>query len=66
MVVVDKLSKDAHFIPIKSTYKYVSIADIFMKEIFRIHGVPKAIVLDRDLKFTLINELHKPPYSRHP
>ena len=44
MVIVDKLSKASHFIPIKSTYKVVNISDIFMKEIFRIHGVPKVIV----------------------
>ena len=31
MVVVDKLSKETHFIPVKSTYKVVYIADIFMK-----------------------------------
>ena len=31
MVVVDKLSKETHFIPVKSTYKYVNIVDIFMK-----------------------------------
>ena len=31
MVVVDKLSKAAQFIPVKSTYKAVNIADIFMK-----------------------------------
>ena len=31
MVVVDKLSKDAHFIHVKSTYKDVNITDIFMK-----------------------------------
>ena len=52
MVVVDKLIKDAHFIPFKSTHKAVNIAYIFMKEIFMIHGVPKAIVLDKDAKFT--------------
>ena len=52
MVVVDKLSKAAHFIPIKSTYKVVNIAYIFMKEIFKLHGVPKVIVSDRDAKFT--------------
>ena len=52
MVVVDKLSKEAHFIFVKSTYKVVNIAYIFMKEIFKLHGVPKAIVLDRDAKFT--------------
>ena len=37
MVVVDKLSKTAHFIPVKSTYKTVEITNIFMKEIFRLH-----------------------------
>ena len=51
MVVVDKLSKDAHFIPVKYTYKYVNIVDIFMKEIFRLHGVLEVIVSDRDAKF---------------
>ena len=35
-VVIDKLSKAAHFIPIKSTYKEVNIVDIFLKEIFRL------------------------------
>ena len=41
MVVVEKLSKEAHFIPVKYTYKVVNIADIFMKEIFRLYGAPK-------------------------
>jgi hypothetical protein len=52
MVVVDKLSKVAHFIPIKSTYKVVNIAEIFMREIFRLHGMPTTIISDRDPKFT--------------
>ena len=52
MVVVEKLSKAAHFIPVKSTYKAVNIADIFMKEIFKLHGIPKVIVSDRRAKFT--------------
>ena len=52
MVIVEKLNKDAHFIPLKSTYKDVNIANFFMKEIFRLHGVPKAIVSDRDSKVT--------------
>ena len=34
MVVVDKLSKEAHFIPVKTTYKDANIADIFLKNIF--------------------------------
>ena len=52
MVVVDKLSKEAHFIPVKTTYKAANIADIFLKQIFRLHGVPKVIISDRDHKFT--------------
>ena len=51
MLVVDKLSKAAHFIPVKYTYKAANIADIFMKELFRLHGVPKVIVSNRDTKF---------------
>jgi hypothetical protein len=52
MVVIDKLSKSAHFIPIKSTFKAINIAEIFMKEIFRLHGIPKMVISDRDVKFT--------------
>ena len=52
MVVVDKLSKSAHFIPVKSTYKAVNVAEIFMKKIFRLHGVPKMVISDWDVKFT--------------
>ena len=52
MVVVYRLSKLAHFIPVQSTYKTVQIADLFMREIFRLHGIPKTVILDRDVKFT--------------
>jgi hypothetical protein len=52
MVVVDKLSKSAHFIPVKLTCKAIDIANIFMKEIFILHDMPKEIVSDRDMKFT--------------
>ena len=45
-VVIDNLSKAAHFIPLKSTYKAVNIVDIFFKEIFRFHGIPKEIISD--------------------
>ena len=50
--MVDKLSKAAHFIPIKTTYKAANIADIFLKKIFRLHGISKVIISDRDPKFT--------------
>ena len=51
MVVVDKLSKVAHFIPVKSTFKAINIADIFMKEIFWLHGIQKVVISDRYVKF---------------
>jgi hypothetical protein len=52
MVVVDKLTKAAHFIPLKTTHRATDVADIFLKEVARLHGIPKTIVSDRDLKFT--------------
>ena len=47
MVVVDKLTKATHFIPVKSTNKSDAIAKIFLQ-----HGFPKAVISDRDTKFT--------------
>ena len=52
-VVVEKLSKAAHFIRVKLTYKAIHIVDIFLKEIFRLHRILKEIILDRDTKFTI-------------
>ena len=45
-LVVDNLSKEAQFIPVKLTYKVVHVVNIFLKEIFRLHGIPKEIILD--------------------
>ena len=66
VVVVDKLSKATHFIPVKSTYKVVNIDDIFMKEVFRLHGIPKVIISDRNVKFTgnLWKSLFKGLYTK--
>jgi hypothetical protein len=52
MVVVDKLTKDVDFIPLKTMHKATDVADIFMKEVARLHEIPKTIVSDRDPKFT--------------
>ena len=49
MVVVDK---SIHFIPVKTTYKAANIANIFLKQFFWLHGIPKVIISDRDPKFT--------------
>ena len=51
-VFIDKLLKEEKFIPVKSTCKVVNITDIFLKEIFRLHGIPKEIILHRDTRFT--------------
>ena len=46
MVVVDKITKASHFIPLKTTHKAV-------KEVAHLHKIPKMIVSNRDPKFTL-------------
>ena len=51
-VIVDKLQKSAHCIPVRMDYSMNRLAEIYVKEIVRLHGVPLSIVSDRDPRFT--------------
>ena len=51
MVVVDRFSKRSHFIPYKTTYNAKQTAEIFFKEIYKLHGLPTKIISDRDTRF---------------
>ena len=51
LVVVDRLTKYAHFFPISIHYKAPQIAELFFKEGFRLHRLPRNIIIDRDSKF---------------
>ena len=51
-VIVDRLTKSAHFIPGKSTFSVSKWAQIYVREVVRLHGVPVSIVSDRDPRFT--------------
>ena len=52
LVVVDRLSKQCHFIAAKNTIDTSQCAQLFMEEIFRLHGLPCAILTNRDTRFT--------------
>jgi hypothetical protein len=51
-VVVDALTKSAHFILVHMMYQAPNIARFFINEIVRLHGVPKRIITDRGSVFT--------------
>jgi transposase InsO family protein len=51
-VIVDRLTKVAHFIPVKTTYFGLQVTELYMLRIVCLHGVPKKIVSNRGTQFT--------------
>jgi transposase InsO family protein len=51
-VIMDRLTKVAHFIPVKTTYSGQQLAELYMSRIACLHGVPRKIVSDRGTQFT--------------
>lgn len=51
-VIVDRLTKSAYFLPIRTTWSLNKLALLYVKEIVRMHGVPVTTVSNRDTRFT--------------
>ena len=60
-VIVDRLTKIAHFLPIKKTYSTNRLVRLYVNRIVCLHGVPVSIVSDRGATFTSVfwQELYK-------
>jgi hypothetical protein len=58
---VDRLTKVAHFIPVRTTYSRATFTELYMSWIVCLHGVPKKIVSDRGSQFTskFFEKLHE-------
>lgn len=52
MIIVDHLSKYAHFLPLSHPYRVTSVAKLFLDNVFKLHGMPLSSVNDRDPVFT--------------
>jgi hypothetical protein len=52
LVIIDKFTKYGHFIPVAHPFIALQIAQVFMDEVYRLHGLPEYIISDRDRVFT--------------
>ena len=51
-VIMDRLTKCTHFLPINQKMSLDKLAELYVREIVRLHGVPTSIISDRDLRVT--------------
>ena len=51
-MIIDRLTKSTHFIPVRIDYSMDRLAELYVDEIVRLHGVSLSIVSDRDPRFT--------------
>ena len=51
-VIIDRLTKSAHFIPVNIRYSLEKLTQLYIRDVVRLHGIPASIVSDRDPRFT--------------
>ena len=51
-VMVDRLTKSSHFLPMRTDYSLEKLAELYIREIVRLHEIPISIISDRDPRFT--------------
>ena len=51
-VIVDRLTKSAHFIPVRTDFSLEKLTKLYIRDIVKLHGVPVSIISDRDPRFT--------------
>ena len=51
-IIVDRLTRSAHFLPIRANYPMEKLAQPYIQEIVRLYGIPSTIISDRDPRFT--------------
>lgn len=52
MVIVDKFTNYSHFIPLQHPFTTLLVANVFLDQVYKLHGMPHSIVSDRDKVFT--------------
>ena len=51
-VIVDRLTKSAHFIPIRTDFSLAKLSKLYIKEVVKLYGIPLSIMSNRDPQFT--------------